>query len=96
MDGNIVETTVGFIWIISGYVSLGIKAWALYELLKAPAEAFPFLNRQTKNIWLAIILGSILGHILFGPWGFTGVIGLIACGLYLADIRPKIDDMMGR
>ena len=96
MDGNIVETTVGFIWIISGYVSLGIKAWALYELLKAPAEAFPFLNRQTKNIWLAIILGSILGHILFGPWGFTGVIGLIACGVYLADIRPKINDMMGR
>ena len=90
------ETTVGFIWIISGYVSLGIKAWALYELLKAPAEAFPFLNRQTKNIWLAIILGSILGHILFGPWGFTGVIGLIACGVYLADIRPKINDMMGR
>ena len=96
MDGNIVESTVGFIWIISGYVSLGIKAWALYELLKAPAEAFPFLNRQTKNIWLAIILGSILGHILFGPWGFTGVIGLIACGVYLADIRPKINDMMGR
>ena len=90
------ETTVGFIWIISGYVSLGIKAWALYELLKAPAEAFPFLNRQTKNIWLAITLGSILGHTLFGPWGFTGVIGLIACGVYLADIRPKIDDMMGR
>lgn len=90
------ESTVGFIWIISGYVSLGIKAWALYELLKAPAEAFPFLNRQTKNIWLAIILGSILGHILFGPWGFTGVIGLIACGVYLADIRPKINDMMGR
>lgn len=96
MDGNIVESTVSFIWIISGYVSLGIKAWALYELLKAPAEAFPFLNRQTKNIWLAIILGSILGHILFGPWGFTGVIGLIACGVYLADIRPKINDMMGR
>ena len=96
MDGNIVDSTVGFIWIISGYVSLGIKAWALYELLKAPAEAFPFLNRQTKNIWLAIILGSILGHILFGPWGFTGVIGLIACGVYLADIRPKINDMMGR
>ena len=96
MDGNIVESTVSFIWIISGYVSLGIKAWSLYELLKAPAEAFPFLNRQTKNIWLAIILGSILGHILFGPWGFTGVIGLIACGVYLADIRPKINDMMGR
>ena len=96
MDGNIVESTVSLIWQFAGFVSLGIKAWALYELLKAPAEAFPFLNRQTKNIWLAIILGSILGHILFGPWGFTGVIGLIACGVYLADIRPKINDMMGR
>jgi hypothetical protein len=96
VDGKIVESTVSLIWVISGYVSLGIKAWALYELLKAPAEAFPFLNRQTKNTWLAIILGSILGHILFSPWGFTGVIGLIACGVYLADIRPKINEMTRR
>jgi hypothetical protein len=45
---------------------------------------------------MAITIGSILGHILFGAWGFTGIIGLIACGVYLADIRVKINDMTGR
>ncbi|CAB4332497.1 unannotated protein [freshwater metagenome] len=90
------EATVSLIWLISGYIALGIKAWALSDVLKAPAEAFPFLNRQTKNIWLAITIGSILGHILFSPWGFTGVIGLIACSVYLADIRPKINEMTRR
>jgi hypothetical protein len=94
--GNIVDTTVDLIWLVSGYIALGIKAWALSDVIKAPTEAFPFLNRQTKNIWLAITIGSILGHILFGAWGFTGIIGLIACGVYLADIRVKINDMTGR
>ena len=94
--GKVVAATVELIWQISGLITLGVKVWALTEVLKAPAEAFPFLNRQTKNIWLAITIGSILGHILFDPWGFTGIIGLIACGVYLADIRPKINDMTGR
>ena len=66
------ESTVDLIWLVSGYIALGIKAWALSDVIKAPAEAFPFLNRQTKNI------------------------GLIACGVYLADIRVKINDMTGR
>ncbi len=88
--------TVDLIWLIAGYISLGVKAWALADIFKAPAEAFSFLNRQTKNIWIAISLGSVLGHVLFGPWGFTGVLGLIACAVYLADIRPKINDMTGR
>ena len=90
------DATVNLIWEISGYVALGIKAWALADVIKAPDEAFPFLNRQTKNIWLAITIGSIFGHIYFDAWGFTGIIGLIACGVYLADIRVKINDMTGR
>jgi len=55
--------TVDLIWLVAGYISLGIKAWAFSDILKAPAEAFPFLNRQTKNIWIAISLGSVLGQI---------------------------------
>lgn len=88
--------TVDLIWLAAGYISLGIKAWALADIFKAPAEAFPFLNRQTKNIWIAISLGSVLGHLLFGAWGFSGVIGLIACAVHLADTRPKINEMTGR
>lgn len=88
--------SIDLIWVIAGFVSLGIKAWALAEVFKAPADAFTFLNRQTKNIWIAITIGSVLGHVLFGPWGFTGILGLIACAVFVADIRPKINAMTGR
>lgn len=88
--------TVELIWLLAGYISLGVKAWALADVLKSPTEAFPYLNRQTKNIWIAITLGSVLGHLLFGAWGFTGVIGLIACAVHLADTRPRIKEMTGR
>ena len=83
----------GFIWEISGWISLGVKVLALVDVPRRPAEAFPFLNRLTKNTWLAIIIGSVATHLLFGAWGLTGIIGLIACGIYLADIKPKIDEM---
>lgn len=83
----------GFIWEIAGWIALSVKVLALVDVPRRPAEAFPFLNRLTKNAWLAIIVGSVAAHLVFGAWGLTGIIGLIACGIYLADLKPKIDEM---
>ena len=83
----------GFIWEIAGWIALGVKVLALVDVPRRPAEAFPFLNRLTKNAWLAIIIGSVVAPLVFVAWGLTGIIGLIACGIYLADLKPKIDEM---
>jgi succinate dehydrogenase hydrophobic anchor subunit len=83
----------GVIWELAGWVSFAVKILAFIDLPKRPAEAFPFLNRQTKNTWYAIVIASVLTHILLGAWGLFGIVGLIACGIYLADIKPKIAEM---
>jgi hypothetical protein len=83
----------GYVWEIAGWVSFGVKVLALIDLPRRPAEAFPFLNRLTKPAWYAITAGSLLAHYVFGPWGLTGIVGLIACGVYLADIKPRIAEM---
>ena len=56
--------------------------------------AFPFLNRQTKNVWIAITGSSVVTHLLFHAFGILGIAGLIACAVYLVDIRPKILEML--
>lgn len=89
-----ITDSVNLIWDIAGIATLVIKVWALIDISTRPAEAFPFLNKLTKNAWLAIAGSSLLTHLFFGAFGITGVIGVIACAIYLADIRPKILEML--
>ncbi len=89
-----VTNSVNLIWEIAGFATFIIKLWALFDVFVRPAEAFPFLNRQTKNAWLAITGASAVAHVFWGAFGITGIIGVIACAVYLADIRPKILEML--
>jgi hypothetical protein len=89
-----VTNSVNLIWEIASFATLILKMWALFDVIVRPAEAFPFLNRQTKNAWIAITASSVVTHFLWGAFGITGIIGVIACAVYLADIRPKILEML--
>lgn len=84
---------VSWIWLLTSWAGLALKLYAFIDLPKRPAEAFPFLNRLTKQTWYAITIASVVTHWMFGAWGLTGIAGLIACSIYLVDVRPKIIEM---
>ena len=86
-------TSVSLVWALAGLTTLGIKIYALADIARRPAEAFPFLDRLTKTTWLVIAGASIVTHILFKPFGVFGLVGLVACSVYLVDIKPKIIEL---
>lgn len=87
------DTSVSLVWALAGLTTLGIKIYALADIARRPAEAFPFLDRLTKTTWLVIAGASIVTHILFKAFGVFGLVGLVACSVYLVDIKPKIVEL---
>lgn len=66
---------------------LVVKIWALADLLMRPEHAFPAAGKQTKMIWIGILVGALV----IGFLGlFCSLIGLVAAIVYLVDVRPAV------
>ena len=63
-----------------------IKLFALIDAVSRPAGAFAYADKQTKQIWLAILVGALVSTFL----SFLSLIGLVAALVYLLDVRPAI------
>ncbi|MFC4126061.1 DUF2516 family protein [Nocardia rhizosphaerae] len=75
--------------------ALGATVFALIHAVRQRADAFTAVDKLTKPIWLAILAGALV-FLLLGIAGFgmlTSFIAIIATGVYLADVRPKIDEV---
>jgi len=80
-----------------GLAALVFTGYAAADALQRPTHVFPAVERQTKVFWGGILAVAFLVAIvsLFSPLGFLNVIGVIAAGVYLADVRPKIRQISG-
>lgn len=77
-------------------VFLGISLFALVDVLRRPAEAFPYVDRQSKVAWGIFTGISAAVIFLFGAVNFLGIIGVIVTMIYLVDVRPKVQEVSGR
>lgn len=75
---------------------LAVAAFALIDVLRRPAAAFPAVERQTKVAWALFtgISGAII--LLFGAVNFLGIIGVIVTMFYFVDVRRKVREITGR
>ncbi|MGS2807084.1 DUF2516 family protein [Nocardia sp. MW-W600-9] len=75
--------------------AFGATVFALIHAVRQRADAFTAVDKMTKPIWLAILAGALV-FLLLGIAGFgmlTSFIAIIATGVYLADVRPKVDEV---
>lgn len=91
---NTVNGLTGMIVLVLWVIALGATIFALIHAVRQRPDAFTAVDKQTKPIWLAI-LGVALVLLLLSPagLGLFAFIAIIATGVYLADVRPKVDEI---
>jgi uncharacterized protein DUF2516 len=94
---DLVGTVQGFVLLILGIGSFLLTGYAFIDVLRHKGTLFPHAGRLSKGVWLGILGAAFLISIVsfFGPLGILNVAGVIAAGVYLADLRPKLRQLGG-
>ena len=90
---SIADDLTVWIMIALRLLALGAGAFALFHALRQRTDAFPAVDKLTKPIWLGILVVATLVIFLFGPVSFFGLIAVVAIGVYIVDVRPRVDDV---
>lgn len=79
-----------------GIVLLAVRAalvvWALVGAVFAvlpPASAYAIEGKWPKPAWIGICSVAALSF-WFLPFGFISIIGMVAVGVFFADVRPAV------
>ena len=80
------------VWIVLALsvVALGVELYALVDCLRRRSDA--------KQFWLLVTgVAALLGVVGLGRGlGILAIIAIVAAGVYLADVKPALDQVMGR
>ncbi|GAA5101354.1 DUF2516 family protein [Nocardia iowensis] len=91
---NMAHGLQGMILFVLWLAALGATIFALIHAVRQRPDAFTAVDKLTKPIWLGILGAAMLLLLLsLGGLGLLSFIAIIATGIYLADVRPKVDEV---
>jgi hypothetical protein len=94
-----VANVQSLVLLILGVGALGLTGFAAFDVLRRKAPLFPHVGRLTKPVWMGILIAAFLISIVYfgspGTLGILNVIGVVAAGVYLAEVRPKLRQIDG-
>ena len=83
--------------LILGLAALACEVFSLVDALRHRPDAFVAAGKRTKQFWMLVTgLAVLLGFVALGGVGFLAIIAIVAAGVYLADVKPALDQVMGR
>ena len=96
---NLVGSVQAFVLLLLGIGSAVLTGYAFVDLLRRKVAVFPQVGRLSKVPWLGILGAAFaIAIVSFGSPGTLGilnVVGVIAAGVYLADLKPKLKSIGG-
>lgn len=96
---DIIGPVQTFVLLILGIGSLALTGFAAFDVLRRKGSLFPHVGRLPKPAWLGILVAAFLISIVSlgytSTLGILNVLGVVAAGIYLADVRPKLRQIDG-
>jgi len=74
---------------------IGVKSYALIDALRRPSQAFAYVGKQPKNLWLIILGVSAMAQFISSPLAFWNLLGLVAALVYLFGVKPELQQYGG-
>ncbi len=76
-------------------VLLGVKLWALVDLVSRPAPHFEAAGKLTKPAWGLILGLAVVTHLIqVGVVvGLLSIVGTVAAFVYILDVRPALQGL---
>ncbi|WP_307817533.1 DUF2516 family protein [Nocardia acididurans] len=84
----------GTLLLLLQLAAAGMTVFALVHAIRQRPDAFTAVDKLTKPAWIAILAVALLflwiGQV---PYSLLSLIAIVATGVYLADVRPKVDEI---
>ncbi len=93
-----VSSLQGYIVIGLGLLALATEVYAFGHALTQRPDAFEAAGKKTKQFWLLVLgLAVLIGFVtVFNVLGIFGLLAIVAAGIYLADVKPALEEVLGR
>lgn len=87
-----------WVMLVLGAGALGLEAYAFVDALRRRPDAFVAAGKRTKQFWLIVTgVATALGFVLlFSPLNLFGLLAVVAAAVYLADVRPALQQVQGK
>lgn len=84
--------------LVLGIAAFAVEIFALVDAARHRADAYVAASKRTKNFWLVVTgAAALIGFVfIWSPLNFIGIIAIVAAGVYLADVRPALQQVSGR
>jgi 4-amino-4-deoxy-L-arabinose transferase-like glycosyltransferase len=95
---NFLGSLQGLIGLVFGIFALVLAVYGLVDALRNRPDAFTAAGKASKNIWLAIlgVAVALAFYSITSPFSLAWILAVVGAGVYAADVRPALRQVMGR
>jgi hypothetical protein len=95
---SLLSTAQNWIVLALSVVALGVEIYAFVDCARRRSDAFTAAGKRTKTFWMLVTgVAALVGFVSLGVLGgILAIVAVIAAGVYLADVKPALDQVMGK